>query len=177
MNHYLLQEYKNELEQYFVLQQSLNTYLDATVRVQPHQRPDWQFQPGFSSFLLQLKHWPADMIPLPLSEWVIPVQGTIDRAGTKWRFGFHGQGVTFWNAETNHDVSTEYSAQGQCAITKWTMRLYLETYPTDISLKDRFLRAHEQLFDLLVEQGYLWSVPPRLSGDDQTYVMTNNGDT
>lgn len=167
-----LQEYTKVLQQYFVLQEALNTHLDTMVIVQPPRMQDWDFRPSFSSFLMQLRNWPVNVVAVPPSEWVIPIQGIIDFNGTKWKFGFHGQGVTFWSEETTQDVSTEFSAQGHCAITKWTTRMYLETFPVDLSLKDYFLSVHEQFFGLLVEQEYLRPVPPRLSGDDQTYVST-----
>ena len=152
---------------------AMHSIVDTFVTLKSIDQFGYHFHPTESSVQRQISKWPEDAPLLSPAAWVDPRKGIIEYKSEKWEFAFHGQGISFFNCETNQEVSVEYTATGELGITKWTVQVYLESIKTTWPLLQSLMEQHDHLFDELVRLGYLREIPPRLPFDDQTFVLTS----
>jgi hypothetical protein len=170
----LLDLYLAQLRQYNSLKSKLYNILETVVKMKPVTQFGYNFVPHKTSISEEIKQWPESAPPLPPSGWVEPRKGVIEINGDIWEFAFHGAGLSFFHSQTHQDVSIEYTKTGELGITQWTMQVYLETLPSNVSYIHDLLAQHTNLFEQVISLGYLTKVPPLFGegSDDQTFVVT-----
>jgi hypothetical protein len=175
----VFEAYIHELRCYKILCESLFFVLENNVTLKEGKVGDFTIKPTRKTILAEIQYlkqdtFPKFYIPLPPDSWVEPSIGQIEYDNGKWKFNFHGMGLSFnqgENIDNLRDVSIEFSAQGKIAVTEWTTGLFFKTNCQALPQYQEFLDKKQGLFQQAVENGYLISIEPLLPGDDQTYVF------
>lgn len=161
----LLKLYLEKLQYLHGLQVRLAPLVEQIVTLKPVNKFGCSFVPTQSLVSEQIKQWPENIpVLLPLPLWIEPRRGKVELEGQEWEFAFHGtQGLSFFHAPTQREVSIEYSTQGDIGVTRWTVKVFLENLdPNEPHFQD-LLRRHEEFFGELGRTGYLIKIPPRVA--------------
>lgn len=168
----MLDVYCEVLRSLIELQTSLVSALQKVIHLKPVNTEVHKLEVRGTSISEGIRNWPADAILLPLPLWVEPDQGIVDIDSGRWKFFFHGQGVTFTHTKTDQVVQVDFSVEGHTdAVSKWTVKLFIKTSVFDAPHLQGLLESHEALFDEMVKSGYLVELPRRDAFDERLFVL------